>query len=203
MWEWSNSLLNKKPQSGAKSLLSAYNDLLLQSNNHNGNSIIKNIDIASEDDGKKQNTYSLSEMRSIMENKLQDYNLHNFELKECPYEPQSWQEMNKFFTEFYHIRGLFLKLLGYSQVDECLKMGLNKADIKLLQNSNAPENYNTHIKIPFDFGGTLDFSNLCLVKTHPTHGLIHRLIDLQIESDFLRTHKKIFIPYKEEKFYHD
>lgn len=201
MWEWSNSLLNKKKPLESKSLLSAYNDLLPADINSFPKTI-KNIDIASTD-ASEHNSPSPDEMQQLLKKRLKSESLANFELLERPYEPQSWQEMNKYFSDFSHIRSLFLKLIGYSYGNECLNFGLTQEDIKLLQNSQAPENYNTHIKIPFDFGGSLDFSNLCLVRTHPTHDLIHRLIDLQIENNFLRSHKKIFLPYLEGKFYYD
>lgn len=201
MWEWSNGLLNKKKHFESKSLLSAYNDLLPPELSSFPRTI-KDIDIATPNTN-EQASLSPTEMQSLLEKRLKSHKLANFELRECPYEPQTWQEMNKYFDEFYHIRGLFLKLIGYSNANDCLNFGLNQDDIKLLQNSQAPENYNVHIKIPFDFGGSLDFSNLCFVRTHPTHDFIHRLIDMQIENNFLRTHKKIFLPYMEGKFYYD
>lgn len=142
-------------------------------------------------------------MQQLLNQRLEEYALNNLTLKECVYDPQTWQEMSSCFTEYQKIRKIFLKLLGYSYASECTKAELTKADIKLLRQSIAPENYNTHIKIPFDFGGGLDFDNLCLIKTHPCHGIIHKLIDLQIENGFLRTYKKIYIPWFEGKIYHD
>ncbi|CCZ31210.1 MAG: hypothetical protein ACLSFR_01165 [Alphaproteobacteria bacterium] len=200
MWEWSNRLLRKKDSEESKSLLAAYNDLLLQ-NAYAPEPLKKNV--SAQKNSSPETTPVPERMQQLLNQRLEEYALNNLTLKECVYDPQTWQEMSSCFTEYQKIRKIFLKLLGYSYASECTKAGLTKADIKLLRQSIAPENYNTHIKIPFDFGGGLDFDNLCLIKTHPCHGIIHKLIDLQIENGFLRTYKKIYIPWFEGKIYHD
>lgn len=202
MWEWSNRILKNNQPAVSKSLLAAYNDLLLPNTEQNTPTKVKDIDIADNYDENIQ-TPSPESMRSLLKSKLDSFGLSNMILRECFYEPQNWSEMDNSFIEYQRIREVFLKLLGYSYAKDCLDAGLSQKDIKLLRQNLAPENYNTHMKIPFDFGGTLDFDNLCLIKTYPVHDMIHRLIDMQIENNFLRIHKKIFLPYFEGRIYHD
>lgn len=200
MWEWSNRSTKPLDSAASKSLLAAYNDLLLS--NTSTPAKVKDVDIGSGNNGATQPP-SPSEMKSLLVSRLRDYGFRSLELKEYPYEPQTWQEMNHCSAEYQRIREVFLKLVGYSYSEECTTAGLSKADISMLRRSLAPENWNTHLKVPFDFGGTLDFDNLCLIKTHPVHDLIHRLIDLQIENNFLRVQQKIYIPWIEGKICHE
>lgn len=199
MWEWSNRL--RKPstrKTTAKSLLAAYNDLVLQ---NSARPAPLATPAETEMIGRKERSPELK-IRHQLELRLREHNLR-MELKERPYEPQTWPEMNDCFSDYLKNRALFLKQLGYSYADECRRAGMTNDDIALLRQSIAPENFNTHLKIPFDFGGALDFENFSLVKTHPVHCLIHRLIDWQIENHFLRSYKKIFLPWFEGKIYYD
>ena len=58
----------------------------------------------------------------------------------------------------------------------------------------VPENYTTHKKVPVDFGGDLDISNLSLIKNFPDHDNIHFLITMQVEKGFVKNTQKVFIP---------
>lgn len=208
MWEWSKKILKKNPSSKeSKSLLAAYNDLIMQTHTPASSFFSNrpglNPDSEPATTETENKTPAPAEMRKTILAKIQDFNLQNIELRECFYDPQTWQEMDNYFAEYHRNRNIFLKLLGYSYASECIAAGLDSNDIKLLKKSIAPENYNTHLKIPFDFGGDLSFDNFSLLKTHPDHGLIHRLIDIQIENGFLRDYKKIYVPYFNGKIYYD
>lgn len=206
MWEWSNRLIKKKTSEKNKnsvSLLAAYDDILGREFSAYRERI-KDIEIAETPADHNILTIEAKEMRNIITRRVAEYQLPaGTTVIERAYDPQSWQEMSNFFDEYQRVRFYFFKLLGYSDIEGCKQAGLNKEDIHCLREGIAPENYNIHLKIPFDFGGNLDFSNFSLVKTHPLHDLIHKLIDFQIESNFLRVHKKIYIPWFEGKFYND
>lgn len=143
------------------------------------------------------------ELKQILEDKIKEYGLKNITLVECPYEAQTWPEMDNSFTEYQKNRVAFLKLLAYEHKNECMKLGLTPDDINMMKHGLAPENYNTHIKIPFDFGGSNELKNLALIKSHPTHDLFHSIIDFQIEHGYLKKNQKILVPYFEERIYHD
>lgn len=205
MWEWSNQIIKpKETEKKATSLLSAYDDLITSTQPIYGDKAKQTKPkTATEKPKEKISTLNPEEMRNLVEKKIIEFQLKNIHIRECPYEPQSWLEMNKSFADYQRARIIFFKLIAYSHVKECIDAGLKKEDLSLLKQGIAPENLNTHIKIPFDFGGKSNMNNISLVKTHPTHTQIHRIIDMQIDNDFLRIHKKIFIPYFEGMIYYD
>lgn len=208
MWEWSNKQKNNTPspektKKNSASLLSAYNDLIGKSYSSYRNRI-KNIQIADNPENEKIISPEPEEVYNLVKKKISDLRLpQKTKIIEKEYAPQSWQEMNRAFDRYYNLRARFFKLIGYSEQNECLKAGLTEEDIICLQNGFAPENFNIHLKIPADFGGLAEFENFSLIKTHPYHDNIHQIIDMQIENNFLRIHKKIFLPWFEGKFYHD
>jgi len=184
MWEWSKS--NPKPTNSSLYDVYSYS---------NPNSKSKDEIIYKD--------FSPQQMQEFLQNKLVQLDLKNITLKECSYHPYTWNEMLKKFENYQQIRKKFLKFLGYSNQIECLKIGLNEEDINGLKLGISPENYNTHIKIPFDFGGDLSFENMSLIKTRPHHYKIHYLIEFQIGSCFLQQQKIIYIPYFDGHIYHE
>ncbi len=134
---------------------------------------------------------------------LHIYKLDNMQLIPQRYAPKTWEEMHLIFNEYQHKRSAFLKMVGYGDSMELEKIGLSPKDIDLLKKGIAPENYNTHLKIPFDFGGNCEFDNFSLIRTHHIHSNIHRVIDYQIANGFLLKEKFIYLPYFEGKFYYD
>lgn len=196
MWEWSNQV-NKPKRPEKISLLNAYDDLSLTEQLPSQFSSIAPTSI------EQDHIPSISEMQNIAEKQLKEYQLSNMELIKKDYTPQTWQEMSSIFTEYQRARTAFLKLVAYSTLKDCIRLGFEDEEISMLKSGIVPENYNTHLKIPFDFGGNLSFNNFSLIKTHHIHSNIHRILDSQIACGFLLKHKKIFIPYFEGKFYDD
>lgn len=184
MWEWSKSRLKKNKKN--KSLQSSFSDLLPTTQHKD-----------------KEEVPSPEEMLNHLLTEIEKLNLKNIELKKSSFCPQTWGEMTKNTSQYQRMRKTFLKLMGYSNQEECKKIGFDDEDIELLKNKKSPENYNVHIKIPLEFGGRLDIDNLCLIKTHPLHDYIHRLIEKQISCGFLQKHKFIYIPWFNGNFYHD
>ena len=39
-----------------------------------------------------------------------------------------------------------------------------------------------HLKVPFDYTGRVDFSNMVLIQNRPYHDEIHRFMDMQLEQ---------------------
>lgn len=195
MWEWSNHNSKNKNKT-ATSLLSAYDDLSLNPpSDLTPSSSVPQI----ENDG----ILGMSEMQNTIETMMVKFNLRQMTLIKKDYTPHTWEEMYSIFNEYQRARNAFLKLIGYSNEEECQKLGLDEDDIEELKEGITPENFNTHLKLPFDFGGNLMLSNFSFIKTHKTHSNIHRILDFQINNGFLLKHKKIYIPYFEGKFYYD
>lgn len=202
MWEWSNQKSHNGlalPADGKDtSLLSAYDDILNTGIQPSARPFRDAPSLVGRDE-----TMSVLDMRNLVERKLNEYKLNNFDIIERPYDPQSWQEMNRLYAEFQHNRVMFLKLLAYSSMEDCRRIGLDNEDIRLLKMGLTPENFNTHLQVPFDFGGLTDFSNLCFMRTHPVHENLHKIFDIQLTNHFLKLQKMLFIPWYGGKVYHD
>ena len=184
MWEWSKTKTN--------------NNLLLK------NKLSENLPSSQNEKSNISSPISEPEkMLAFLQSEASKMGLKNIEFKKCSYHPQTWADMEKDFKEYQRIRKSFLKLIGYSKTAECKKIGFDSEDIELLKNKKTPENYNTHLKIPTDFGGKINFDNLSLIKSHPCHDQIHKLIDIQLGSGFLQTYKIIYIPWFEGNIYYE
>ena len=193
MWDWSNQPIQKKtPDTG--SLTNAYEEISLKRPQQIPAFYRPNTDIEN---------YSIDEMRDYIQALLAKYGLNNMNLILKDYTSQSWKEMYNIFNNYQRARTAFLKLISYSEVKNLIKLGLSENEISRLKEGITPENFNTHIKIPFDFGGSLDFSNFSFIRTHHSHSNIHRILDMQIAKGFFLKHQKIFVPFFEGKFYYD
>lgn len=185
MWEWSKTERRKKQ---TKSLQSSFDKIL---------SSDQDCVLEPEED-----VPSPDKMKEILLSEIEQNKLHGFTLKECKYHPQTWGDMSKNSTQYNRMRKTFLKLIGYSNQEELRQLGFDEEDIELLKNKKSPENYNVHIKIPLDFGGSLDMDNLCFIKSHPLHDQVHHLLEKQICCGFLQKYKFIYIPCFEGNIYH-
>lgn len=199
MLEWSKRRLKKN--SSSNSLADAYDDLLYE---YKDSANYQRIDASAMNalNQQEMETFSVDGMKQHLEQQLIKLNLRGISLSLQKSTPQTWEEMRHCYDAYQKLRPVFLKFLGFHDSDSCLKQGFNKEQIVLLQQGITPENYNTHLKIPFDFGGMSNMNNLSLVQTHPIHDHLHQIIDIQIENDFLRLQKMIFIPWFEGRLYH-
>ncbi len=115
-----------------------------------------------------------------------------------PLDPNWLSELRK---AFKRTRRDFLKYVGYHHVNELMAAGMNEEAVKLVKKGKAPENFNIHIRIPFDYGGTNNFNNLVLIQTHPYHTEIHRFIDMQTLSQPNLKPRKLYLPAPKGKVY--
>ena len=202
MWEWSK----QKLQNGLtlplynedSSLLCAYDDIL-----NKGISPSPQPFKDAPSYQIQQEKQDIEEMKSRLQRKLKEFKLTTFKLKLFPYQPQTWQEQDKCYQVVIQLRPIFLKRLAYTNEYSCKTIGLNFQDINLLKQGISPENFSVHIKIPFDFGGLATLNNLSLIRTHPTHENLHKIIDLQLNNNFLKEQKMLFIPIFEGNICHD
>ena len=195
MWDWTKNRRQSPSSSTAPrqptSLLRAYEDLRRRH---------KPLETRWQDG---ENIPHPEEIQALLQQKIAEYRLKDITLRLRDYTPQTWPEMERSFEEYIKARAVFLKRLAYEETEACLSLGLDNMAIHQLKQGYAPENFNTHLKIPFDFGGSLEPDNFSLVKTHPVHARLHHLFDLQIESGFLKNRYLIYIPWFEGKIYHD
>ncbi|MBR1777748.1 MAG: hypothetical protein IJ752_04095 [Alphaproteobacteria bacterium] len=141
------------------------------------------------------------EDKALWEWQFQQTGLINMDLIEVDYVPLDPNWLAELRKAFKRTRRDFLKYVGYHHVNELLAAGMSEEAIKLVKKGKAPENFNIHIRVPFDYGGTNSFSNLVLIQTHPFHTEIHRFIDMQTLTQPNFKPRKLFLPAPKGKVY--
>lgn len=141
------------------------------------------------------------EDRGLWEWRFKQTGLVNMDLIEADYVPLDSAWLLELRKAFKRTRRDFLKYVGYHHVNELLAAGMSEDAIKLVKKGKAPENFNIHIRVPFEYGGTNSFSNLVLIQTHPYHVEIHRFIDMQTLSQPNFKPRKLFLPAPKGKVY--
>ncbi len=141
------------------------------------------------------------EDKSFWEWQFKQTGLVNMDLIEADFVPLDPAWLAELRKAFKRTRRDFLKYVGYHHVNELLAAGMTEEAIKLVKKGKAPENFNIHIRIPFDYGGTNSFSNLVLIQTHPFHTEIHRFIDTQTLTQPNLKPRKLFLPAPKGKVY--
>lgn len=111
-------------------------------------------------------------------------------------------EILKAQQHFKRARRDFMKYVAFNHRDELLRAGVLPEGIESLRNGKSPENFNVHVKVPFEYGGTIDFSNLIIIQTHPYHDEIHRFIDMQmLQYPKGKKAKLVYMPIPAGKVY--
>ena len=141
------------------------------------------------------------EDRALWEWQFKQTGLVNMDLIEADYVPLDPNWLSELRKAFKRTRRDFLKYVGYHHVNELMAAGMNEEAVKLVKKGKAPENFNIHIRIPFDYGGTNNFNNLVLIQTHPYHTEIHRFIDMQTLSQPNLKPRKLYLPAPKGKVY--
>lgn len=185
MEEWSNK---QKPPSLSKSLADLYKHLLPRTTPQRYNPPQPKA---------PENTLDFLQQKAV------ELNLPNLTFQNHPYKARGFTETNRDYFDFLKIKKPFLKFMAYSHSEDCRQLGLTETEINLMHRGFIPENINIHLKLPFDFGGQAVFENMALMRTHPHHLFLHRLIECQFEQGLLKKEKRLFIPYFEGHIYHD
>jgi len=140
--------------------------------------------------------------KSMWELQLRQAGLPGMALAEVSYSPLDKDWHLDMIKGFKRIRRDFFKYVAYHNLDDLVTAGVSDEGIKMLKTGRAPENFDIHIKIPLEYGGNNEFSNLCLIQTRPFHEGIHKFVDMQTsnlrEGEILRS---IFIPIPKGKVY--
>lgn len=182
MEEWSNK---QKSATKAKSLADIYKDLLPTTSCRYSSLETPHADILNK---LKKQAIAL--------------NLNNISFQPYPYHARDFSQTTQDYSRFQKTKYLFIKFMACNHAEECRKLNLSETEIKLMHQGIIPENISIHLKVPFDFGGDCIFENMVLLRTHPHHLYLHRLVEWQFEQGLLKKEKKLFIPYIEGYAYY-
>lgn len=129
------------------------------------------------------------------EAKFQEMNFPGMDLMEATAYPLTLLEKVNRKKQYKRVKNDFLKYLSYHFINDLREAGLTEDDIFYLKKGILPENFNVHLKIPFDYTGSVKFSNMVLIQNLPYHEDIHRFMDMQMEGMPNATiPEKLYIP---------
>ena len=132
---------------------------------------------------------------SFWEAKFQEMNFPGMDLVEATAYPLTLLEKVNRKKQYKRVKNDFLKYLCYHFVNDLREAGLTEDDIFYLKKGILPENYNVHLKMPFDYTGSVNFTNMVLIQNLPYHEDIHRFMDMQMENMSITTvPEKLYIP---------
>jgi len=126
---------------------------------------------------------------------FQQMNFPGMDLVEATAYPLSpWERIAKK-KQFARVKRDFIRYVAYNSLNDLRNAGLDEESIFYFKKGILPENFNIHVKIPFDYTGEVDFSNLVLMQTFPYHEDIHKFMDMQMEGMPLNIRpRKLYIP---------
>ncbi len=127
-------------------------------------------------------TPDMLEDLTFWEAKFQKMNFPSMDLVEATAYPLTLLEKVNRKKQYKRVKNDFLKYLSYHFINDLREAGLTEDDIFYLKKGILPENYNIHLKIPFDYTGAVNFSNMVLIQNLPYHEDIHRFMDMQMEN---------------------
>ena len=136
-------------------------------------------------------TNDMRENLDFWESKFQAMNFPAMDLVEATAYPISLLEKVNQKKQYARVKKDFLKYVSYYFVNDLRNAGLNEEAIYYFKKGIVPENFTVHIKIPFDYTGKVDFSNMVLMQNRPYHQDIHKFMDMQMEQMAIGV-----IPYK-------
>ena len=126
---------------------------------------------------------------------FQQMNFPGMDLVEATAYPLSLLEKINKKKQYARAKRDFLRYISYHYANDLLDAGLDEDGLFYLKKGIIPENYTIHIKIPLDYTGEIDFSNLVFIQTSPYHEDIHRFMDMQLENMSLTQRpRKLYIP---------
>lgn len=147
----------------------------------------------------------ISEMREDLkfwEAKFQEMNFPGMDLVEATAYPISMSDKIERKKQYKRVKRDFLKYVAYNFVNDLRNAGLDEDSIFYFKKGIMPENFNVHLKVPFDYTGSVDFSNMVLIQNRPYHEDIHRFMDMQMDGMPVGTlPEKLYIPVPTGKVY--
>ena len=147
-------------------------------------------------------TQNMREDLNFWEAKFQEMNFPGMDLVEATAYPLSLLEKINRKKQYKRVKRDFIKYLIYNFTNDLRNAGMTDEDLFYFKKGILPENFNIHLKIPFDYTGVVDFSNMVLMQSRPYHEDIHRFMDMQMsEMDIGVIPEKLYIPVPTGKVY--
>ncbi|MGN0929880.1 MAG: hypothetical protein ACI4N3_04530 [Alphaproteobacteria bacterium] len=103
-------------------------------------------------------------------------------IKKVVFNPDNLFKCEKLYSDFFKISKKLMQFIYYNNLEDLVGANFSNESIMKMYEGIVPENIDIYLKVPFEYGGTLDFSNMFLVKKRPFKELIDNFIDEQVLS---------------------
>ncbi len=101
-------------------------------------------------------------------------------IKKVYYNKTTQLEIKNFRDDLLKISKKLIQFVSYNCISELVAANFSIDNLAELHKGIAPENVDIFLKTPLEYGGTLEFANMFLVKTRPFKDILNRFIDEQI-----------------------
>ncbi|MDR2098994.1 MAG: hypothetical protein LBO78_03140 [Rickettsiales bacterium] len=100
---------------------------------------------------------------------------------------KSREAAKKFRAGFANISKKILQFAYYNNIKDLVDADFDRDAIMGLSRGETPENIDIYLKAPAEYGGSLEFSNMFLIKKYPFKAILDRFVDEQVMA-FSREH---------------
>ena len=86
----------------------------------------------------------------------------------------------KFRSDFMVMAKKFMQFAAYNNMEQIAMADISMDSVVYMREGVIPENFSVYMKIPMEYGGKLEFSNMFLIRTKPFKDILDKFIDEQI-----------------------
>lgn len=109
-------------------------------------------------------------------------------------------------ADFISMVQRFVQFVAYNNLEQIAMAEMSMDDIYQMREGVVPENISVYIKVPVEYGGKLEFSNMFLIRTRPFRAVLDKFIDEQVlifnkgrnisnVDDGFEMPPELFVPY--------
>lgn len=82
--------------------------------------------------------------------------------------------------DFFKVSIQFIKYIANNNITDLMNANISFDEIDIMEKGIIPKNFTVFLKIPVEYGGKLEFSNMFLIKTFPVKEILNTFLRTQI-----------------------
>lgn len=119
--------------------------------------------------------------KSYWVNYLSELGLSELPLSEVHISDIDYSEIPDLYLEASAVYSEFLKYIERYCLDELIKASFRKSDLDLMMHGICPYNASIMLKVPLEYGGSIELDNMYLVRKNPFEFIINSFFLKQIQ----------------------
>ena len=101
-------------------------------------------------------------------------------IKKVSFAKRDMIDVHHLYKNFAKISKKLMQFVYYNNLEDLINANFPHETIMKMRDGIVPENIDIYLKTPFEYGGTIDFSNMFLINKRPFKDLIDNFIDQQV-----------------------